>query len=76
MYDQSLRDMGGLSLRKLIMGVDSITVPKVRFRTGNVEWIKEDLANIIVVRLTLGKKFVSSCKVTIPELFTMFSVDA
>lgn len=76
MYDQSLRGMGGLSLRKLIMGVDSITVPKERFRTGNVEWIKEDLANIIVVRLTLGKKFVSSCKVTIPELFTMFSVDA
>lgn len=76
MYDQSLRGMGGLSLRKLIMGVDSITVPKVRFRTGNVEWIKEDLANIIVVRLTLGKKFVSPCKVTIPELFTMFSVDA
>lgn len=67
MYDQSLRGMGGLSLRKLIMGVDSITVPKVRFRTGNVEWIKEDLANIIVVRLTLGKKFVSPCKVTIPE---------
>lgn len=76
MYDQSLRGMGGLSLRKLIMRVDSITVPKVRFRTGNVEWIKEDLANIIVVRLTLGKKFVSPCKVTIPELFTMFSVDA
>ena len=41
-----------------------------------MEWIKEDLANIIVVRLTLGKKFVSPCKVTIPELFTMFSVDA
>lgn len=76
MYDQSLRGMGGLSLRKLIMGVDSITVPKVRFGTGNVEWIKEDLANIIVVRLTLGKKFVSPCKVTIPKLFTMFSVDA
>lgn len=71
MYDQSLRGMGGLSLRKLIMGVDSI-----RFGTGNVKWIKEDLANIIVVRLTLGKKFVSPCKVTIPELFTMFSVDA
>lgn len=76
MYDQSLRGMGGLSLRKLIMAVDSITVLKVRFGTGNVEWIKEDLANIIVVRLTLGKKFVSPCKVTIPELFTMFSVDA
>lgn len=40
MYDQSLRGMGGLSLRKLIMGVDSITVPKVRFGTGKVEWIK------------------------------------
>lgn len=58
------------------MAVDSITVLKVRFGTGNVEWIKEDLANIIVVRLTLGKKFVSPCKVTKPELFTMFSVDA
>lgn len=67
--------MGGLLLRKLIMGVDFIIVLKVRFWIGNVEWIKEDFVNIIVVWLIFGKKFVFLCKVIIFELFMMFSVD-